>query len=65
MIRDEHYIEGARWQMRNSLDRRLWGTSGGWPDAIGYGVVDDYGVITRTELYPRTETAVTLVDLGA
>lgn len=55
MIRDEHYIEGAHgelFQLRNSIDRRFWSTSGGWPDAIGYGVVDDYGNITRTKCRP-------------
>ncbi len=52
MIADEHYVAGPCWQIRSSLDRRFWHTSGGWPAAIGYGVVDDYGTITRTEARP-------------
>ena len=55
-IADEHYIEGKGgecWQLRSSIDRRFWHTSGGWPAAIGYGVVDDYGDICRTEARPQ------------
>lgn len=51
-MKDEHYIEPAHWQIRDSLDRRFWFTSGGWPLAIGYGVADDYGTITRTDARP-------------
>ena len=49
---DDHYHSGAVWQIRSYMDRRFWFTSGGWPDAIGYGVVNDYGCITRTEARP-------------
>lgn len=42
MICDEHYIEGAVYQLRSALDRRFWHTSG-VRDAITYGIVDDYG----------------------
>ena len=42
----------AVWQFRSSLDRRFWHTSGGWPDAIGFGIVDDYGDIVRSHLRP-------------
>ena len=49
---DDDYIAGPIWQLRDYLDRRFWHTSGGWPAAIGYGVVDDFGVITRTEARP-------------
>lgn len=52
MIRDEHHVDGERWQIRSSLDRRFWSTSGGWPAAIGYGVVDDFGNIVRTQARP-------------
>lgn len=51
-MRDENYVEGAVWQLRDSIDRRFWMTSGGWTEAIGYGVVDNYGTIVRTEGRP-------------
>jgi hypothetical protein len=51
-MRDENYIEGSSYQFRSSLDRRFWHTSGGWPDAIMFGVVDDYGSIVRTNARP-------------
>lgn len=40
------------WQLRNSIDRRFWMTSGGWSQAIGYGIVDDFGDIVRTPMRP-------------
>ena len=52
---DDAYIAGRVWHFRQMLDRRFWSTSGGWPAAIGYGVTDDYGVITRTEARPFDE----------
>ena len=52
-MKDEHYINGACWQIRMAFrDRSFWMTSGGWPDAIGFGVVDDYGNIVRTDERP-------------
>lgn len=52
---DEHYIGGSCWQVRNYLDRRFWSTSGGWPNAIGYGVTNDHGDIQRTDARPFDE----------
>ena len=52
MISDEHYIGGALWQLRSYMDRRFWHTSGGWPAAIAYGVVDDFGTIVPTSARP-------------
>lgn len=40
------------WQLRSSIDRRFWHTSGGWPDAIHFGVMDDYGTIVRSSARP-------------
>lgn len=50
MIKDEAHI-GTVWQIRDALDRRFWFTSG-VREAIGYGVVDDFGTITRTPARP-------------
>ncbi len=52
-MKDEHYISGPVWQLRGIW--RFWATSGGWPDAIGYGVTDDYGDIVRTAFRPGLE----------
>lgn len=52
---DEHYLNGPSWQLRYVIDRRFWMTSGGWPNAIGFGVVNDYGDIQRTEARPLEE----------
>ena len=52
-LTDDHCIlPGGVWAMRYYMDRRYWMTSGGWPDAVGFGVVDDYGVIVGTEARP-------------
>lgn len=49
---DEAHINGPIWQLRYNIDRRFWMTSGGWPDAIGFGVVNDMGDIVRTDARP-------------
>lgn len=51
-IRDEHYVDGPRWQLRSSIDRRFWHTSGGWLLAIAFGVVDDFGNIVPSYQRP-------------
>ena len=51
-MKDEHYIEGSVFQLRSSLDRRFWHTSG-VREAIHFGVVDDYGVIVASHLRPH------------
>jgi len=48
---DENYIEQNWYQFRSSLDRRFWHTSG-VVEAIGFGIVDDFGSIVRTDSRP-------------
>lgn len=48
MFKDEAYVSGPVYQLRSSLDRNFWHTSGGAQNAIAFGIMDDFGNIVST-----------------